>query len=42
MAASAIAPAVGLTKTATPSTNLALAAAPVFAMIAEALAPKSI
>jgi hypothetical protein len=40
-AASAITPAVGLTKTAIPSTNRAAAAAPVFATTADMLAPKS-
>jgi hypothetical protein len=40
--ASAIAPRIGLTNTATPSTNWALAAAPLSASTAEALAPKSI
>jgi hypothetical protein len=40
--ASAIAPLVGLTNTATPSTNWAFMAAPLSATTAEALAPKSI
>jgi len=39
-AASAITPVIGLTKTATPSTNWVLVAVPSFAMTADALAPK--
>jgi hypothetical protein len=36
-----MAPAIGLTKTATPSPKRAFVVAPVFAMEAEALEPKS-
>ena len=37
-----MAPTVGRTKTATPSTKRAFVAAPVSAMMADALAPKSV
>ena len=39
-AAAAIAPPIGFTKTATPSTNWVLVAVPSFAITADALAPK--